>query len=378
MQELSYQQLKELEPFNYVFPAIRGIQAGREYYVTMCPIKLVPKLFIFDEREMPPALRAQRTLNRARIPDITNYILDNPRDYVFSAITASIDGKVQFKPYAPEGRESYVGTLVVPMTARMIINDGQHRRAAIEEALSMSPELSNDSISVVFFIDAGLKRCQQMFADLNKHAVRPSKSLGILYDIRDPLSQLVMRLIEEVPVFQGRVEIEKTSISNRSLKLFTLNNLYAGTLALLGKKKRREQVTPEQEKLSKEYWSEVSKYIPEWQLLMEKKVTSAELRRDFIHSHGIAIHALGIAGYYLVSKYPDDWKTHLRKLKKIDWSRSNARLWEGRATIGGRVSKAQNNLTLTVNVIKRTLGLPLTEAEEKAEKSILRRDGGEP
>jgi DNA sulfur modification protein DndB len=81
-------------------------------------------------------------------------------------------------------------------------------------------------------------------------------------------------------------------------------------------------------------------------------------------------------GYYLVSEYPNDWGTHLEKLKGIDWSRSNARLWEGRATIGGRVSKAQNNLTLTVNVIKQMLGLPLTEAEEKAENSLLLRSGG--
>src|SRR5437870_9539 len=35
--------------FGYVFPAIRGIQARREYYVSMCPLRLIPKLFLFDE-----------------------------------------------------------------------------------------------------------------------------------------------------------------------------------------------------------------------------------------------------------------------------------------------------------------------------------------
>ena len=29
--------------FSYVFPAIRGVQAGREYYVSMCPLRLLPK-----------------------------------------------------------------------------------------------------------------------------------------------------------------------------------------------------------------------------------------------------------------------------------------------------------------------------------------------
>ena len=51
--------------FEYVFPAIRGIQAGHEYYVTMCPLRLIPRLFVFDEDELPPEMRAQRSLNKA-------------------------------------------------------------------------------------------------------------------------------------------------------------------------------------------------------------------------------------------------------------------------------------------------------------------------
>ncbi len=67
--------------FSYVFPAIRGVQAGREYYVSMCPLRLLPKLFQFDDEEMLPELRAQRTLNRGRIPDIARYIVVNKSTY---------------------------------------------------------------------------------------------------------------------------------------------------------------------------------------------------------------------------------------------------------------------------------------------------------
>ena len=83
--------------FEYTFPAIRGIQAGREYYITMCPLRLIPKIFLFDEEELSPEIRAQRILNRARVPQISQYIVNNPKDYVFSAITASIDGSVDFE-----------------------------------------------------------------------------------------------------------------------------------------------------------------------------------------------------------------------------------------------------------------------------------------
>ncbi len=46
--------------FEYIFPAIRGIQAGREYYVSMCPLRVIPRIFLFDEDELKPELRAQR------------------------------------------------------------------------------------------------------------------------------------------------------------------------------------------------------------------------------------------------------------------------------------------------------------------------------
>ena len=69
---------RSAEPsFGYAFPAIRGVQAGREYYVSMCPLRLVPKVFLFNEAELVPGLRAQRVLNRARLPELTNYILAN-------------------------------------------------------------------------------------------------------------------------------------------------------------------------------------------------------------------------------------------------------------------------------------------------------------
>ena len=46
---------------------------------------------------------------------------------------------------------------------KKIINDGQHRKAAIEEALKANPKLGDDHISVILFVDKGLENTQQMF-----------------------------------------------------------------------------------------------------------------------------------------------------------------------------------------------------------------------
>src|SRR5437879_12466538 len=112
----------------------------------MCPLKLIPKIFLFDEDEIPAHLRAQRALNKARVPEIARYVISNPQEYVFSSITASVDGEVQFET-SHDG--DHIGKLVVPMTAKFVINDGQHRRAGIEEALKTCPELGDETISEI-------------------------------------------------------------------------------------------------------------------------------------------------------------------------------------------------------------------------------------
>lgn len=360
--------------FEYVFPSIRGIQAGREYYVSMCPLRLIPRIFLFDEEELKPELRAQRTLNKQRVPEMSRYLLNNPKQYTFSALTASIDGKVEFEPLGDDGSERNIGRLHVPMKARFVINDGQHRRAAIQVALEDNPDLGDETISVVFFLDVGLKRCQQMFADLNRFAVRPTTSLGLLYDHRDEGAMLAKGVVDRVPVFHGLTETERSTISNRSIKMFTLSGIYNATQALLIGLELDS--VEEKLELAIEFWSEVSRYMADWQLAHERKVSAADLRRDYVHAHTLALAGLARAGNTLLSKHRRGWKGKLKKLSSLDWSRSNSEQWEGRAMNAGRLSKRNVNVTLTGNLIKTHLGLSLTTDEEQLEDEFRRSTNG--
>jgi DNA sulfur modification protein DndB len=338
----------------------------------MCPLRLIPKIFIFDGEELIPELRAQRTMNKARIPEISRYLLENPKGYVFSAITASVDGKVRFEPInstSEKKEQKQVGTLHIAMDSRFIINDGQHRRAAIEIALRKNPSLGDETIAVVFFLDIGLERCQQMFADLNRYAIRPNKSIGVLYDNRDKHAILSKLLILQSPIFKDVVEVERSSLSPRSRKLFTLSSIYFATKELLNDFNIDLE---ESTSIALSYWEEVANHFPEWFQVREGKISSGEIRRDFIHSHSIALQALGRVGNALLKKNSSNWKKELKKLKGIDWSRANSKLWEGRAMLGGRVSKASHNIILTTNVLKKKLGLNLTENEKQVEDSFTR------
>lgn len=365
-----FSDFKEIESNNYVFAALRGIQAGREYYSVMCQLSFVPKLFMFDEKQLPPTQRAQRQLNRARVPTISRYILDDPKNYVFSSITASVDGRIEFSPFRKYGRESKAGYLIIPHSARFLINDGQHRKAAIEEALRKMPELGFEHISVVFFVDGGLKRSQQMFADLNKHALRPTQSLSILYNHRDPLARLCKKITEQVPVFADRIDLERSSISNRSHELFTLSSLYQATKLLLGLGQRIGRIPEKSETLAIDYWIEVSSHMPLWQSVKQGKIAAFELRKNYVSAHGITLLALGIAGRALLDDHPNDWKEKLHGLEEIDWSRSNGALWEGRALYSGRISASNKNVSLVTIVVKRALGLRLGKVEQDLEKDF--------
>ena len=352
----------------YGFDAIRGIQAGREFYVAMCPLKIIPKLFIFNEYDIPPELRAQRTLRDARIPAIKNYILNNPDNYIFSSLTASVDGTMKFSPSPSLGQEGKLGRLYIGMESRLLINDGQHRRKAIEEALKENPDLGHEMISVVFFQDDGLKRSQQMFSDLNKNVVKPTKSLSILYDHRDEFSKFIVNLANSIEIFEGRVELERTSISNRSKKVFTLNAISDATMRFLGIAKGKKITKQEKENI-KEFWGEVAKNIPEWQLLLQNKVTPPELRKEFVHTHTNLLNTLGIVGRSLTENYPDNWKEKLRGLKNIDWSRKNPE-WEGRILMGGQMLKNQLAIDLAANLILQKCGVTLSENRLKYETKI--------
>ena len=343
----------------YGFDAIRGIQAGREFYVAMCPLKIIPKLFVFTEFDLPPELRAQRTLRKSRIPALKNYILNNPKDYIFSSLTASVDGTMKFEPAPSLGEGGKLGRLYVSMESRLLINDGQHRRQAIEEALKENPDLAHEMISVVFFEDKGLVRSQQMFSDLNKNAVKPTKSLSILYDHRDEFAKFIVAISYELEIFSGRVELEKTAISNRSTKFFTLNGIADATRKFLGIKGTK--ISVDEQNMAKEFWNEIAKNIPEWQLLIQKRVTTSELRKEYVHSHTNLLNALGIVGNVLQNEYPSDWKQKLASLQNIDWSRSNPE-WEGKLLLRGRMLKTKLGIELAANTILKKCGIPLSDA----------------
>ncbi|HUY34519.1 MAG TPA: DNA sulfur modification protein DndB [Pirellulales bacterium] len=355
-----------MQPFEYTFPVIRGTQAGREHYVTMCPLALVPRLFPADDSLLAPDLRAQRVLNQGRVPQIARYIAGNRRAYVLGALTASVDGDIRFEPPGVSTANGASGTLHVPMSARFVLHDGIHRSAAIVAALRQRPELADETIAIVLFADPGLKRAEQIFTDLKRQERRPARSLSILHDPADEMARLVRAVVARVPIFATHTEMQRSKISNRSTKLFTLSGIYHGTGLLL--RGRDADSFSARLAMAASFWNAVAEHMADWQRAAAGEVTPADLRKRCVHAHALALAAIGRAGRSLLKTHPKSWRTKLRGLRSLDWSRSNTRLWEGRAMIAGRLSKATTCVVLTGNAIKQHLGLTLDDTERETER----------
>ena len=345
--------------FCYKFPVVKGIQASKAYYIAMVPLNTLAKLFPNDDEYVMPEYRAQRRLNEARIPEIKNYILNNRESYVFSALAASIDGKYQFIP----SDQNDLGILEVDMKAKFLINDGQHRKAAIIAALEEDPSIGDETISVVFYEDQGLARSQQMFTDLNKHAVKTSNSIAELYDSRDALAVATRNVISEIPFLDEYVDKEKDNLGKFSSTLFALNNFYTANKTILGRKACNEQF----EKFLKTYWESVVEHMLPWRDLTKRNLTKKDLREQYVASQAVVIKALGRVGASLCELGEENVDDKVKVLENINWRR-NSSVWKNRIIRNdGKMITSGEAIKLAANVIKTEMGIPLSEEEEFSE-----------
>lgn len=347
--------------FTYNFSAVKGVQAGREYYIAMIPLGLLNKLFNNGDEYLLPEYRAQRSINELRIPEIKDYIINNPNTYVFSALSASIDGDFEF---IQSELDNNLGILKIDMNAVLLINDGQHRKAAIEAALKESPELASETIAIVLFRDEGLKRSQQMFADLNKHAVKPSKSLSTLYDDRDDLSNAVKEVVVNIPFLEKYIDKERDTLGKYSSKLFTLANFLRANQRII----KTTTVTDADREFLLKFWDKIFTCIDEWGELENKRLYKCSLKEEYILTLSVVINAFGRLGLFFYSEKMDLNK--LVDLRKIDWLRGNKE-WIGRVfNEQGKIIGKEDSIIKICNLIKLKLKIRLSKEELVKENEL--------
>ena len=250
---------------------------------------------------------------------------------------------------------------MLPLEAKYVINDGQHRVAGIEEALKQDPELANDTISVVVLPDGGLERSQQIFSDLNRTVHKTSKSLDILFDHRLPINRITMDCLQEVPLFLGRVDKEHVSLSVRSPKFATLSALQQANVQLLGNlpESLSQEEVDDMKAHAVEFWACLTDLVEPWQAIVDGEIKPQEARQEYVSSYALSLWSLGSTGAAALDARDGTaghWTDVLGGLRDIDWKKSNPD-WQGICMAGNEVVTRVPTRRATGKLIRWQLGL---------------------
>ena len=185
-------------------------------------------------------------------------------------------------------------------------------------------------------------------------------------DDRGEWMTVTQRTIEQVTIFTGRVDMTKTALSNRSRNLFTFSAIHQANQQLLADHK--QQSVEDRVSIAVQFWNTVAANMPDWQAAFDEKILPADYRREFVCAHGIALAGLARLGRTLLSDFAKTWPAKLKKLRTLNWRRSNTDTWEGRAMLAGRLSKASTCVVLTGNALKHQLSINLSDYETEIEE----------
>ena len=186
---------------------------------------------------------ANRRLTPSHAKNIQGY-LEEKDDWLLGALMLGIaPDAVDFAPYPDEQGEPVspnFGELRIRANRAntMRIFDGQHRRRAIQELLAELTNASGDeradkldslrkaSMTIVLYAEDDIKTLRQMFVDASKNR-RIEGHTVTRFDQRDAFNLAAVWLANNSRLFQGKVEMERSSTASSSQHILAVNQLAA-------------------------------------------------------------------------------------------------------------------------------------------------------
>jgi DNA sulfur modification protein DndB len=167
----------------------------------------------------------QRALEKRSV-SIAEYLIRQKKDRFFNSLVVGLYNgnpdwyyaslhtheRLDIRAIPDYGRHA-LGLLSFDGSERLFALDGQHRVAGIREALTQSPELGGELVTVLFVshknTKSGLERTRRLFTTLNRYAKPVAKAELIALDEDDAVAIVTRRLITEHPLFSGRTSTKR-------------------------------------------------------------------------------------------------------------------------------------------------------------------------
>lgn len=354
----------------YSFPAVKGIQAKKEFYIAQVPFKYLVKFFTFADESLPAELRAQRKVNIKHANEIGQYVVDNREDYVLPCLTVSVNEAMVFDPLNVNGLADRLGVIRIPLTAKLLINDGQHRRQAAEFFMKYDKTLGDETVPVTFYYDEGLERSKQIFADLNANLSKPSAAINALYDLRNPFNKFVLDALERHPEINELVDKEQTTIGGKSEKVWSLVHWKKFVEKLLNAKEK-SFINIDDEKLDSmnQFFdlvlTELTGKIRLWQKVINNEISSEELRNYNVAGHAVFLESVALALSGMCESDEETVKEAIDKIASVPTAK-DASHWNNRCVVAGRMVKTVDSVKVTAAYLRQVAELDLSESMKEA------------
>lgn len=149
-----------------------------------------------------------------------------------------------------------------------------------------------------------------------------------------------------------------------------MNSIYKANQKIL----HGDSCSEADEKFLIKYWSLVANNMNEWHDVMNKSLTKKDLRENYIATLAITLNSLGRLGRTFYDDPNLKMESYLKKLKNVDWLRSNED-WKYRAIReNGKILNSDEATILMCSKIKTILGLELTKEEQQKENQLLEKN----
>lgn len=203
----------DLSVFKY--PCLIGHQGGRRVLTISAKFDELSRLLAADNYSHT-LNRSQRELNSRRASAFADYVingLNSDSGYIIPPLIGNIEGDivVEASPDFPS-----FGFLVIPMNAKIVLFDGQHRQVGVAEVCQMLCNMHTQTVTVELSENLSLEQRQQFFADINGNASKPNAAINLAYDRSNPLSQLVRDVVMANNILKRKTDFEKTNITGKS------------------------------------------------------------------------------------------------------------------------------------------------------------------
>jgi DNA sulfur modification protein DndB len=352
---------------SFQIPVIQSVQGGQIYYSGVVTYKQLIELFVFNEEDDDEELKAQRSIKPKRAKEIADYIIKNAMEYVIPPVIATVGHEHDFNPI---DEASGLGFLIIPEGVHVYLCDGQHRREGIKEVLKImgaDSELMRETVPVTFYVTEDVERERQIFADINGTPVKIPKSLLGFFE-KNPSSDIARKVMANIPFVNKGMELQKTSLTKTSQKMFTFNTFSSSIGYLIDGIKVEKQ-----EEYAIAYWNMLCKHIPLWVEVKNGTKKAPELRENTLITHGVMIQALGLLGAnifrkcFVLSNASKEEKLKaieecVSRLAEVDFYKGNENwvvLWDG-----GRVKTASDNQKLASIYLSILVGLGLSSQDK--------------